>query len=208
MTSKIIIAILVVSLIFNLALVIILIPFKTQQTITPLKTCVSNVDCGSGFECKYGVLCDKDSDNCVTTNYCQLKTISEPTNNKSKMTKEECTSSKDCSICGNNCYTLSATMVMDCPSTTEDFDCVCENNRCVKHLDSGDTEGCTKEGEDFVERDGECCSGLKAITGNYRESLDGECMALDMMQTSICAKCGNNICGPGEDKCNCPEDCE
>ncbi|MBD3252194.1 hypothetical protein GF386_00490 [Candidatus Pacearchaeota archaeon] len=124
MRSKILILILVISLLFNAIFVITLIPFKTQEDISALKTCVSDFDCGSGLECLRGTFCD-NSNNCITTNYCQLK---EANNNN----EVECGSSLDCEKCGNSCMQRGIVMRTECPETTENFDCKCEDNKCVK----------------------------------------------------------------------------
>lgn len=65
---------------------------------------------------------------------------------------------------------------------------------------------CVEEGEILdlgINLDLKCCAGL------VRKSLyDLEnCIALPGLKF-ICIKCGNGICGPGENKCNCPEDCK
>jgi hypothetical protein len=35
----------------------------------------------------------------------------------------------------------------------------------------------------------------------------GECRP-GCVGASVCARCGNGECGPGENECNCPDDCE
>ena len=48
----------------------------------------------------------------------------------------------------------------------------------------------------------ECCAGLTKLKADY----DDKCtQAADAGYT--CGYCGNGQCGPGEDKCNCPQDC-
>ena len=49
-----------------------------------------------------------------------------------------------------------------------------------------------------------CCDGLTAVPPCAWD--DGECLCLMCMCWS-CTACGNGSCGPGEDPCNCPEDC-
>ena len=52
----------------------------------------------------------------------------------------------------------------------------------------------------------ECCDGLAAIGC---DGLDGDGMCTEpCVGASICAKCGDDTCGPGENKCNCPADCD
>jgi len=72
-----------------------------------------------------------------------------------------------------------------------------------------ETESCAKEGEmiSIMEpSEGsmvECCKGL--VQGVSYSIVDDECVP--EMDVAICINCPNNICGPGEDRCNCPEDC-
>ncbi len=57
----------------------------------------------------------------------------------------------------------------------------------------------------YVSGPEECCEGLKGL-GAFRVEADGSCTALE--GGSFCtSKCGDNTCGEGENKCNCPEDC-
>jgi len=65
---------------------------------------------------------------------------------------------------------------------------------------------CIKEGEKgYFFNDDVCCEGLVKIknTWPYYDS----CMGVTD-GSFICAKCGNGVCGPGENKCNCPKDCK
>jgi hypothetical protein len=50
-----------------------------------------------------------------------------------------------------------------------------------------------------------CCEGLKPISCD-RPNERGVCR-YGCVGTVICANCGNGVCGLGENKCNCPEDC-
>ena len=65
---------------------------------------------------------------------------------------------------------------------------------------------CLEEGEGYaVVLDApECCSGLTSI-GCEKPDSEGNCQ--DCVGTFYCTYCGNGICGLGENKCNCPEDC-
>ncbi len=49
-----------------------------------------------------------------------------------------------------------------------------------------------------------CCSGLSLISCSS-PGVGGACSPC--VGASICANCGNGVCGPGENKCNCPQDC-
>ncbi|MBW3012451.1 hypothetical protein KY311_04650, partial [Candidatus Woesearchaeota archaeon] len=50
-----------------------------------------------------------------------------------------------------------------------------------------------------------CCSGLTAI-GCEKPDERGECTEACVGAT-FCTKCGDQVCGAGENKCNCPSDC-
>lgn len=65
---------------------------------------------------------------------------------------------------------------------------------------------CVKEG-DFVPvipDAPECCEGLLKLPCDYPDE-NGDCQFC--LGASVCAKCGDNFCGSGENLCNCPEDC-
>lgn len=65
---------------------------------------------------------------------------------------------------------------------------------------------CSKEGEKiFVKMFEYCCEGLTRIAGT--EFTNGECVP-SPLDVFYCTKCGDGSCGLGENKCNCPEDCE
>lgn len=69
---------------------------------------------------------------------------------------------------------------------------------------------CAKEGETPCSVCGcrNCCSGLisRKVTHPWK-SKDNEVICLENMVRYICVKCGDGICGKGEDWCICPEDC-
>jgi hypothetical protein len=69
---------------------------------------------------------------------------------------------------------------------------------------------CAKEGGNLCSPCGctNCCSELVArdVTHPYRNKND-EIVCLENMTAYICVKCGDGICGKGEDWCICPEDC-
>ncbi len=52
----------------------------------------------------------------------------------------------------------------------------------------------------------DCCQGLTAI-GCEEPLQGGICPAEACVERMVCARCGNNECGLGENYCNCPEDC-
>ncbi|RLE46581.1 hypothetical protein DRJ22_01575 [Candidatus Woesearchaeota archaeon] len=60
-------------------------------------------------------------------------------------------------------------------------------------------ETCRKEGETGF---GPCCEGLTAVAC-YAEN---DCNIIGTCGT-VCVKCGDGVCGPGENQCVCPRDC-
>ncbi len=52
----------------------------------------------------------------------------------------------------------------------------------------------------------ECKPGLKAI-GDAIYSKDGVC-GYPLCDCYVCTKCGDGVCGKGENHCNCKEDCK
>jgi len=69
---------------------------------------------------------------------------------------------------------------------------------------------CAEEGEDLCGPCGckNCCSGLvkRDVTYPYRNK-NNEVFCLEEMTAYTCVKCGDKLCGKGEDWCICPEDC-
>lgn len=51
----------------------------------------------------------------------------------------------------------------------------------------------------------ECASGLVPVIA--AEEFNGQC-ALPMCSCYVCTKCGDGICGKGENSCNCASDCK
>lgn len=63
---------------------------------------------------------------------------------------------------------------------------------------------CRGEGRDIEGKEGRCCEGLSAIPASRPE--DGECRDAPP-SVQVCARCGDGVCGPGENRCNCAGDC-
>lgn len=66
-----------------------------------------------------------------------------------------------------------------------------------------------------------CCSGLKELSASSFKAEKGSCMTISNGQSIcesscstlanggfICGNCGDNICGIGENQCNCSTDCK
>lgn len=72
---------------------------------------------------------------------------------------------------------------------------------------------CHKEGTQKISYPGirsRCCPGLKPISVVEPILVDEESNGYQCMLTtgvSVCTKCGNGVCGPGENWCNCKADC-
>ncbi len=81
--------------------------------------------------------------------------------------------------------------------------CTSEADGNVTGYVPGECEGCSGEGE-FAGRKEGCCPGLVAI-GCEASDKSGEC--LECGSGFVCTRCGDGVCGPGENKCNCV-DCQ
>jgi len=69
---------------------------------------------------------------------------------------------------------------------------------------------CIPEGGTLFPNDGnKCCVGLSP-RWNYEIQEDGSCKSISGSSGHqlICVKCGNGVCGEGENGCNCPKDCK
>ncbi len=76
---------------------------------------------------------------------------------------------------------------------------------------------CVEEGIKFSAREAtlRCCEGLVRSEA-YRESQDRELKLGDLIRgcepagppdIKVCTRCGDAVCGPGENRCNCLADC-
>jgi hypothetical protein len=65
---------------------------------------------------------------------------------------------------------------------------------------------CRGEGQDVEGKEpgAGCCEGLAAIAESRPE--EGECRSAPP-SVKVCARCGDGVCGKGENRCNCAEDC-
>ena len=57
----------------------------------------------------------------------------------------------------------------------------------------------------FENPDAQCCPGLTAVS--QAGLVDGECVPIPC-GCFVCVRCGDGICGPGEDLCSCAQDCD
>jgi len=102
---------------------------------------------------------------------------------------------------------------------SSESDCEAGGFECVKEMKEGGItgnfirEGHALEGETFALIDDEqinilddvCASGLTAVA--YTVAIEGDC-AYTACPCYVCVKCPNGECGPGENECNCPQDCD
>ena len=84
--------------------------------------------------------------------------------------------------------------------------CDQQNCRCVAG-GSSSAQACIQEGKTgpVVQFPPPCCAGLQQISSD-RVGPNGSCLLTGGSFT--CARCGNGQCGPGENLCNCPQDCQ
>ena len=74
---------------------------------------------------------------------------------------------------------------------------------------------CIEEGGRGYWGEDECCSGLTSLSrwticdtpGDKRGCNENGCFPPPPDGSFICTKCGDKICGLGENRCNCPKDC-
>jgi hypothetical protein len=72
-------------------------------------------------------------------------------------------------------------------------------------LSTPDMTACVPEGKDLYDIEGEnCCPGLIPA---YAVMVQNQRCVLPLDTVFICIECGNGTCGPGENACNCPQDC-
>jgi len=75
-------------------------------------------------------------------------------------------------------------------------------------LASKNQQACRGEGQDREAKDlsRPCCQGLTAIS-SVQPLTDGSCGYSAPPSVQICTRCGDHVCGMGENRCNCAQDC-
>ncbi len=112
------------------------------------------------------------------------------------------------SCSGDNCYVAEAVCsgeeqkwnIFKCNAGCKDGACVQQTNTCVE-------EGKTFGGYTATPDYRKCCEGLTSVYSYLKVGQDGKCNNGPTDGPDICIKCGNGICGLGENKCNCLKDC-
>ena len=104
-----------------------------------------------------------------------------------------------CVKCGDGiCNSAAGENVCNCPADCGSTTCVTEGNKVFAYPGAA-----------------ECCAGLTEISvysvcigpsSTNSSGLSSAPVAMPMTG-AVCTKCGNGICGPGENQCNCPQDC-
>ncbi len=72
-----------------------------------------------------------------------------------------------------------------------------------------DAPGCLGEGEQGEEPNEQCCAGLTPVPANTPiDPFDPDtACASPNCPCFVCTRCGNGVCGTGENLCNCESDC-
>jgi hypothetical protein len=69
---------------------------------------------------------------------------------------------------------------------------------------------CVGEGDWYdlkLGKEGPCCDGLNAVNTTAAPDADGNCEIVDLNPAKVCIACGDDVCAPDENVCNCPADC-
>lgn len=121
----------------------------------------------------------------------------------------------ECGVGENECNCLDDCK-SDRPVFTSEEECEASGDVCVPLLTRGPAlyvqAGSVKEGESFsvppdmTTKTRVCEEDLFAVTKIDLLS-DGSCSGPPMCMCYTCLKCGDGICGPGENYCNCNRDC-
>lgn len=125
--------------------------------------------------------------------------------------------------CQGMCSQDEDCIFLNCPARCNEFNrCECKipcarDEEClfIEHCPSVCDEArgfcvcgddCLPEGAEFATGDptGMCCPGTDPIP--LEAWWQGACYPLNRANY-VCAKCGNHVCGPGENPCNCVVDC-
>ncbi len=90
-----------------------------------------------------------------------------------------------------------------CNGTAGEFPLTCVANQCFMKVSST----CIGEGRRIGGGNAPCCEGLKKVPDIAGPDASGRCAAVYVSSGSVCAMCGDGVCGTGENACNCPVDC-
>lgn len=198
--------------------------------------CTFDDQCASGLKCMNfrgssycvdishqtaGAICTFDND-CVPGYVCNVGANDGWSECVLKSTGKEgasCVFDSDC-VEGNKCLSLDSSdftkktcvnIKHQTAGAACNFDDDCAPGYVCKQDSSGGTAKCAvklpcvKEGEaiNVFNAQLECCFGLKSINN----LSDTGIMSSNSNELNVCADCGDKICGEGENRYNCPEDC-
>ena len=170
----------------------------------PMEQCSSDIGCDDGDDCT--------ADQCIN-GICNHLAVP-------GCGQMECETACDCyDVYGNK---FADPCPMMCPTCDNYWSC--EKNTCIESCGPVPPEiskcfdECVPEGESFMGSDLICCPGLTAAPDCEEVALpcpdptspDCSDYACDCPKCLcfVCVACGDGLCGPGENKCNCPNDCD
>jgi hypothetical protein len=93
--------------------------------------------------------------------------------------------------------------------------CNGKDDNCNGLVDEGCNQ-CVSEGDGYMGQDNLCCPGLMPVADCEEipvncDPTDPDCVGYSCSCPKclcfVCTKCGDGQCGPGENKCNCEQDC-
>ena len=194
-------------------------PDDVLECIMPVE-CTSSKDCDDNDVCtedycENGVCLHKADPNCISN--CWLNEQC-PDGHYCRFPDGQCDNAKSglCEEITDVCLGLWKP-VCGCDGKTYSNECAMQSAKQSMAHEGECKEECIPEGELYFGGDPlACCEGLKAIADCEEEAVDCDPDGTDCAgfqcyckkcMCFVCAKCGNGECGPGENKCNCPEDC-
>jgi len=180
----------------------------TTTTLPPTCSCTSwsNVGCGQGG-CASDQMYQTRSctgTNCPATSQCAGPNYGSWVNQG----------------CGASCGTSTCSATQQCQKKTDSYGCAADQYQCVSAVECGGTTTttiygtttttlpCLAEGQSgaIVPNHPVCCAGLTYSSCDAPDS-NNVCPFDRCAGGFFCTNCGNGVCGLGENKCNCPQDC-
>jgi hypothetical protein len=95
-----------------------------------------------------------------------------------------------------------------CPPETLPDPAVGRSATCFQY--GGVRGACVRAGESLEGKDicALCCPGLTRVGSEKPSGDGGVCEPTAPPSVFFCAACGDDVCGDGENPCNCPADCK
>ena len=160
----------------------------------------NNGDCGVGENfCNSPVDCPAPPPPCTQEGF-QLEVFRPGAACCAGLEQVGCSQPDGDGVCREQC--VGTTFCTDCGDGT----CDAPENACNCPADCAVVPGCVAEGMSVpvIPNAPSCCPGTGLI-GCDRPNAQGQCGPC--VGASICAQCGDGECGPGENACNCADDC-